>query len=72
MELTAYDLYSYLNTAVEFYLDCIAIKEDPTESERKNYEYLKDWSPSKPDKKVKEILESLVLSNNKEVNEKEK
>ena len=63
MNLTAYDLYQYLDSAIEFYLDSIAIKEDPTKEERQQYEYIKFWRPSKPDVEVENILKSLVLSN---------
>ena len=63
MSLTAYDLYNYLNAALEFYMDSIAVKEDPTDEERKKYEYIKYWKPSSPDDSVKEILKSLVFSN---------
>ena len=65
--ITAYDLYRYL----DFYMDSIAIKEDPTELERKQYELIKFWRPSTPDVDVKNILKSLVLSN-KETDESEK
>jgi len=61
--MTAYDLYKYLDAAMEYYLDCIAIKEDPTEKEREQYEYLNYWKPSEPDDEVKEILRSIVLIN---------
>ena len=61
--MTAYDLYSYLNAAIEFYLDSIAIKEDPTDEERTQYEYLDYWKPSQPDIKVEKILKSIVLVN---------
>lgn len=59
--MTAYDLYHYLDTVIECYLDCIAIKEDPTEKERKEYEYIKYWRPSKPDVEVEKILKSIVF-----------
>ena len=62
MKLTAYNLYCYLESALDFYMDSIAIKEDPTDEERKQYEYIKYWRPSQPDKEVKKILESLVLN----------
>lgn len=71
--ITAYDLYRYLDSALDFYMDSIAIKEDPSESERKQYELIKFWRPSVPDVDVKNILENLVLgNNNKEINESEK
>lgn len=70
--ITAYDLYRYLNAALDFYMDSIAIKEDPSESERKQYELIKFWRPSEPDIDVKNILKSLVLNNNKETDESEK
>ena len=69
--ITAYDLYRYLDSALDFYMDSIAIKEDPTELERKQYELIKFWRPSRPDVDVKKILENLVLSN-KETDESEK
>ena len=69
--ITAYDLYRYLDSALDFYMDSIAIKEDPTELERKQYELIKFWRPSTPDVDVKNILKSLVLSN-KETDESEK
>ena len=59
--MTAYDLYRYLNAALDVYTDSILIKEDPTETERKNYEYIKYWRPSEPDELVKNILTSIVL-----------
>jgi len=68
MNLTAYDLYRYLDSAIEYYMDSIAIQEDPTDEQRKQYEYIKYWRPSVPDNEVKKILKSLVL-NNKEKNE---
>ena len=61
--MTAYEIYQYLNSAIEYFLNSIAIKEDPTDEERKQYEYIKYWRPSQPDNEVKKILESLVLSN---------
>ena len=70
--ITAYDLYRYLSAALDFYMDSIAIKEDPSESERKQYELIKFWRPSEPDIDVKNILKSLVLNNNKETDESEK
>ena len=68
MNLTAYDLYRYLDSAIEYYMDSIAIQEDPTDEQRKQYEYIKYWRPSEPDAEVKKILKSLVL-NNKDKNE---
>ena len=69
--MTAYDLYRYFESALDFYMDSIAIKEDPTEEERKKYEYIKYWRPSAPDGEVKKILESIVFAGKKE-NESEK
>jgi hypothetical protein len=66
MKLTAYDLYCYLDAAIEFYLDSIAIKEDPTDEERTRYEYIKYWRPSKPDVEVENILKSLAFTNKEE------
>lgn len=68
MNLTAYDLYRYLDSAIEYYMDSIAIQEDPTDEQRKQYEYIKYWRPSVPDTEVEKILKSLVL-NNKDKNE---
>lgn len=59
--MTAYDLYRYLNAALDVYTDSILLKEDPTETERKNYEYIKYWRPSEPDELVKNILVSIEL-----------
>lgn len=59
--MTAYDVYNYLDALIEYYLDCIAIKEDPTEKEREQYEYLNYWRPSKPDAEVEKILKSIVF-----------
>lgn len=59
--MTAYDLYRYLDTVIECYLDCIAIKEDPTNKERGDYELLDYWRPSKPDVEVEKILKSIVF-----------
>ena len=47
--MTAYDLYYFLNNAIESYIDYILLKEDPTDEERKNYERIKYWRPSEPD-----------------------
>ena len=63
MNLTAYDLYRYLDSAIEFYMDSIALQEDPTDEQRKQYEYIKYWRPSVPDIEVEKILKSLVLGN---------
>lgn len=63
MNLTAYDLYRYLDSAIEYYMDSIAIQEDPTDEQRKQYEYIKYWRPSIPDAEVEKILKSLVLNN---------
>ncbi len=63
MNLTAYDLYRYLDSAIEYYMDSIAIQEDPTDEQRKQYEYIKYWRPSVPDAEVEKILKSLVLNN---------
>ena len=71
MKLTAYDLYCYLNAALDVYMDSIALQEDPTEEERKHYDYIKFWRPSTPDEEVKKILESLVFTN-KDDNESQK
>lgn len=59
--MTAYDLYRYLNAVLDVYSDSILVKEDPTEIERKNYEYIKYWRPSEPDLLVKNILTSIEL-----------
>lgn len=59
--MTAYDLYRYFNAVLDIYMDSILIKEDPTELERKNYEYIKYWRPSEPDSSVKDILSSIQL-----------
>ena len=55
-------------------MDSIVLKEDPTDEERKKYEYIKYWKPSTPDDEVKKILESLVFSHKdeQENNDKEK
>lgn len=60
--MTIYDLYCYLDAALNVYMDSILIKEDPTEEERKEYEYLKYWKPSEPDEKVINILKSVQLT----------
>jgi len=71
--MTAYDIYKYLDAAIEFYLNSIAVKEEPTDEERKQYEYIKYWRPSQPDVEVENILKSLVFSNKgKQENEPEK
>lgn len=57
--MTAYNLYSVLNQVLDSYMDSILLKEDPTEAERKNYEYIKFWRPSAPDNSVEEILKSI-------------
>lgn len=60
--MTAYDLYHYLNIILDGYMDSILIKEDPTELDKKNYEYIKNWKPKEPDYLVKDILTSIQLS----------
>ena len=57
--MTAYDLYCILNQVLDAYTDSILLKEDPTETERKNYDYIKYWRPSVPDTSVKDILTSI-------------
>lgn len=57
--MTAYNLYHILNEVLDAYMDSILLKEDPTEAERKNYEYIKYWRPSEPDPFVKDILNSI-------------
>lgn len=69
--MTAYDLYRYLDAALNVYTDSILLKEDPTESERKNYEYVKYWRPSEPDSIVKNILSSIELSSGDKSGQKE-
>lgn len=59
--MTAYDLYRYLNAALDLHQDAILLLEDPTESQRKEYDILKFWRPSTPDTDVKKILESIVI-----------
>lgn len=60
--MTAYDLYCYLDAAINLHQDAILLREDPTEQERKDYEMLKFWRPSVPDVDVENILKSIVLS----------
>lgn len=60
--MTAYDLYRYLDAVLNVYSDSILIKEDPTEIEKKNYEYIKYWRPSEPDDHVKNILTSIEFT----------
>lgn len=69
--MTAYDLYRYFEAALDFYMDSIAVKEDPTEKERKQYEYIKYWRPSSPDEEVKKILESIVFTDKEKDESKE-
>lgn len=69
--MTAYDLYRYFEAALDFYMDSIAIKEDPTEKERKQYDYIKYWRPSAPDDEVKEILNSIVFTSKQDNESKE-
>ena len=57
--MTAYNLYCILNQVLDNYSDSILLKEDPSEAERKNYEYIKYWRPSVPDSSVKNILTSI-------------
>ena len=59
--MTAYDLYRYLDVVLDVYTDSILIKEDPTEKERKEYQYIKYWRPSKPDTEVEKILKSIIF-----------
>ena len=59
--MTAYNLYCVLNQVLDAYTDSILLKEDPTETERKNYDYIKYWRPSKPDVEVEKILKSIVF-----------
>ena len=67
--MTAYELYCCLNTELDNYMDSILLKEDPTELERKNYEYIKYWRPSEPDEKVIDILKNIDSAANGEVSE---
>ena len=60
--MTIYDLYCYFNAALDVYMDSILVKEDPTEKERKEYEYIKYWRPSQPDEEVIKILKSVELT----------
>ena len=57
--MTAYSLYCVFNQVLDSYMDSILLKEDPTEEERKKYEYLKYWRPSTPDDEVEKILKSI-------------
>lgn len=59
--MTAYDLYRGLNFLLDAYMDSILIKEDPSESEKKNYEYIKNWQPKEPDYLIKDILTSIQV-----------
>ena len=69
--MTAYDLYRYLDAALNLYTDSILLREDPTELERKNYEAIKYWRPSMPDDLVKNILTSIVLPTGEKSGKKE-
>lgn len=59
--MTAYDLYCYLDAAIDLHQDAILLKEDPTEQERKDYDMIKFWRPSDPDVDVKNILKSIII-----------
>lgn len=59
--MTAYNIYQCLNVMLDNYMDSILLKEDPTESERKDYEYIKYWRPSEPDDKVISILKNIQV-----------
>lgn len=60
--MNCFDVYRILSGAINSYMDAILIKEDPTEIERKNYEYLKYWRPSEPDEHIKDILTSIEFT----------
>ena len=64
--MNCFDVYKILDNALESYLDSIALLEDPTDNQRKEYELIKFWKPSSPDDKVEEILKSLVFSERNE------
>lgn len=59
--MTAYNIYQCLNIMLDNYMDSILLKEDPTELERKDYEYIKYWRPSEPDDKVISILKNIQI-----------
>lgn len=59
--MTAYNIYQCLNIMLDNYMDSILLKEDLTELERKNYEYIKYWRPSEPDEKVINILKNIQI-----------
>jgi len=59
--MTAYNIYQCLNIMLDNYMDSILLKEDPTELERKDYEYIKYWRPSEPDDKVINILKNIQI-----------
>ena len=59
--MTAYDLYCYLDAAIDLHQDAILLQEDPDEKQRNDYDLLKFWRPSKPDMDVKNILQSIVI-----------
>ncbi len=59
--MTAYDLYRYLDAAIDLHQDAILLTEDPTELQRKDYDMLKFWRPSVPDVDVEKILKSIVI-----------
>jgi len=59
--MTAYNIYQCLNIMLDNYMDSILLKEDPTELEKKDYEYIKYWRPSEPDDKVISILKNIQI-----------
>lgn len=68
--MNCFDVYRVLEAGLENYLDSIAMIEEPTDEERKNYEDLNDWMPVKPDENLVRILKSITFAT--EHNEQEK
>lgn len=68
--MNCFDVYRILEASLETYLDSIAIIEDPTDEERKNYEDLNDWMPAKPDENLVKILKSLNFTTEQNGQEK--
>lgn len=60
--MNCYDVYRILDGALEAFLDSIALMEDPTEKDRKEYEMVNFWKPTKPDEKLEKLLKSLEFS----------
>lgn len=60
--MTAYDQYKAMLDTVYKYMDCIAVKENPTEEEKMDYHMLKCWVwDTNPSTMVQDILKKIPV-----------